>query len=136
MIQFIAFLLKWNNTPDTPIWLRDHWTIHLTYVLCPSDWEIAELFTLHMFCILDVLIWKLYHLQDIDEVKSSCQDMGVAYLITLKESELGHAKLCIIEKEKISEKRIAINEVCEELTKRLNRWGCFCYKFTVYEVAG
>ena len=49
-----------------------------------------------------------------------CREWNVRYLVTLSDYEPGQAKLNIIEKERVIEKRYNLTDIVDEILKRVN----------------
>ena len=49
-----------------------------------------------------------------------CRESGIKYLITLTDYDLGQAKVKVIDNERITEKRYNIEDIVEEMVKRLH----------------
>ena len=49
-----------------------------------------------------------------------CRESGIKYLITLTDYDLGQAKVKVIDNERITEKRYNIDDIVEEMVKRLH----------------
>jgi len=54
-----------------------------------------------------------------DKMVSACRDIGCKYLITLTDYEPGFAKLGVIEKERLTEKKYLLANIVEEVVKKL-----------------